>query len=442
MIYTLPSTTALTPTLLSHILQLNFTNRNHIETLFNYYRGQMTIANKTYSDPSKPCSRIAYPIPQYITDVISGYFLGSPITYTSNDETALDKLNLVLGSNDASTIDIELEKDLSICGRSYELHYTDENGNECFTKVNPLEVVLIYDDTIDQNILYGIRIIPFYDLEANNNYYKVFVYDSEKVVEYKSDTLTSFSFVGETPHFYGEVPIIEYKNNEMCLGDFEEVIPLIDAYNELNSAQIDDYQAFVDAFLVISGMFVDSEDVNKMKKQRVLNIDGEDADVKWLTKPDNGSTLEAIKDRLNKDIHKYSKVPDLSDSSFASNASGVAIKYKLVGLEDIVSVKERYFKKGLQKRIRLIFTILGLKDEKFDPNAITPIFTRSLPVNLDEIADLVSKLSGIVSTQTLLGQVPFIEDVNLELEQIENELARKEDANPFYDLDLGDDDER
>ena len=51
------------------------------------------------------------------------------------------------------------------------------------------------------------------------------------------------------------------------------------------------------------------------------------------------------------DIHKISGVPDMSDESFAGNASGVAMKYKLLNLEQITKT-ERTLRKLLQKNIR------------------------------------------------------------------------------------------
>ena len=50
----------------------------------------------------------------------------------------------------------------------------------------------------------------------------------------------------------------------------------------------------------------------------------------------------------------------LMNENFAGNTSGVAIKYKLIGLEQIRSRKEREFKKALQRRIELIGGMLKL----------------------------------------------------------------------------------
>ena len=123
----------------------------------------------------------------------------------------------------------------------------------------------------------------------------------------------------------------------------------------------------------------------------------------------------------------------MSDTAFGGNASGVAIKYKTLPMENVVAIKERKFKKGLQRRIELLFNILAIKGSSYDWRAIDIVFTRNLPSNDTEIANMVYKLSGKVSKETLLSQLPFVEDVDAEIERLKDE----QEANPFYDVRLG-----
>ena len=124
------------------------------------------------------------------------------------------------------------------------------------------------------------------------------------------------------------------------------------------SLTLDDMQDFTDAILLLTGMGgTDSEDVKKLRRDKVIMLD-EGGGAQWLIKNINDKYVENIKTRLQKDIHKFAQIPDMSDDNFAGNASGVAIKYKLIGLEQVRSRKEREFKKGLQRRIELIGNIL------------------------------------------------------------------------------------
>ena len=166
-----------------------------------------------------------------------------------------------------------------------------------------------------------------------------------------------------------------------------------------------------------------------MKENRVILLD-QDSKAEWLIKNGDGSSTDTTKTRIDKDIHKFAQVPDMTDEAFAGNASGVAIKYKTMPMENLVAVKERKFKKGLQKRIELIFTILALKGSAHDWRGIDVTFTRNLPTNETELANMVSVLDGIVSAPTLLSQLPFVENVDDELDKLKEQ--KEENVAAFY----------
>ena len=432
MKFTLNKDTELTTSLLKKFIEKNRTEVARLQKLEDYYCGKHDILSRTVEDKSKPNHKIVHPYAQYITDTLCGYFVGEPITYSSNDENAHNELAAILNDNNYSSEDMELARNASIYGKAYELHYLDEESNPKFTYLNPEDVIIIYDDTIAANILYAIRIIPLYNIENNKTEYKIEVYTDTEVRFYDAnENLTSFSPSGKPePHFYGMVPIVEIKNNNYCMGDFETIIPLIDAYDTLESDALNDFDYFVNAYLTLTGVNADSEDIQAMKENRVIILDDVNSKAEWLIKSESDTVSENLKNRFNNDIHKFSKTPDLSDENFSANASGIAIKYKLYGTESLVSNKENYFKKGLQRRIELIFAVLGIKGSAYDWRAIDIQFTRNVPTNETEIADVVQKLSGIVSTETLLAQIPFVSDVKAELEKLEADKER----NPFYNL--------
>ena len=87
------------------------------------------------------------------------------------------------------------------------------------------------------------------------------------------------------------------------------------------------------------------EDVMGMKEDRVMLLP-QDSDAKFITKQVDVNYIESQKERLVEDIHKFSKCPNLSDAQFASNASGVAMSYKIMGTETLAGIKERKFKKS------------------------------------------------------------------------------------------------
>jgi SPP1 family phage portal protein len=68
----------------------------------------------------------------------------------------------------------------------------------------------------------------------------------------------------------------------------------------------------------------------------------------------------------------------------------------------------------------------------FDWRDIDIIFTRNIPSNDTDIATVVSALKDTVSDETLLAQVPFVDNVQDEMER----LKKQKEENPFYSTSL------
>ena len=79
--------------------------------------------------------------------------------------------------------------------------------------------------------------------------------------------------------------------------------------------------------------------------------------------------------------------------------------------------------KAIQRRIELICNVLNLKATEAVWRDIKINFVRNLPVNLTELIQLINTLKGTVSDKTLLSQLPFITDVEAELEAVAEQKA-------------------
>ena len=406
--------------------------RPRLKKLGDYYLNKNNIKHRIQKDSSKPNNKVANAYAGYITDTLTGYFVGKPITYNAPDKQVLEYLNQMFEYNDESDENTELAKAASIYGVAYEQLYIDEDGQLRFKILPTIDCIPVYDTSIENNLLYFIRYFKEEDIVTETDYYQVEVIDSEKTRIYRSDNLlSSITPTMEIPHYFKMVPVAIYKNNEEETGDFEKVIDLIDAYDQMESDSLNDFEYFTDAYLVLSGMTADPEDIKQMKEKRVLVLD-DGTSAEWLTKDNSDSNVENMKDRLDNDIHKFSFCPNMSDENFASNASGIAIKFKTMGTENLVSIKERKFKKGLQQRLELMSMITTILGSSFDWRSIDIIFIRNIPTNDSDIANVVNTLKDIVSTETLLAQVPFVDDVSAELERIKKEREEEKEANPFF----------
>ncbi len=396
--------------------------------LQKYYEGKHDILDHTSRD-GQPNNKIVNPYPKYITDMLVGYFVGQPISYTSKEEGGLlDDLQAIFDYSDEQEENLELAKICSIKGKAYELLYRDEDARIRFNEFGPDQMFVIYDMTISPSIKFAIR---YYDVgEGNDKITYAEVYDKEVCTLYKGKD-SDLSLEQITPHTFKDVPVIEYVNNKEEQGDFEQVITLIDAYNKAQSNTLNDMDQFTDAFLILVNMAgTDSERIEELKRNRVMLLD-DDGDAKWLIKEINDAWVENYKDRVRRDIHKFSYTPDMQDESFGNNLSGVSIRYKILAMEQIRSNKERKFKKGLQRRIELICNSLSLEKDIDLFTNINIKFANTLPQNIYELSQTIKNLSPYLSSETLLNQLPFVENAK---EELEKKKAEDEEIISSYDF--------
>lgn len=409
--------------------QFNQNDVPRLEKYKNYYDGIQAILNKSYADASKPCSRTVINYCKNIVDSYCGY-LATPgyISYQSTQD--IEQIMDVLNYNDYQAEDTDFLLDALIYGKGVELMYHDEMGQTRFRLINPTQCFGIYDDSLTGDLMYFVRI---YEASAwdNTDLHYVDVYSNYDIKHYQmSGKNGHLTFLGEEKHYFSQCPAnIFYLPDEKSI--FDCVITLQDAANELLSNEIDDYSAFCDAYLVLLGVDADAEDIASMKENRVLVLPP-DASASWLTKNANDAQVENILKRIHDSIYRIAQCPDFSSETFVGGvSSGIAIRYRLTGMETRAAKVCAEMKKALQRRIELIAGVASIKlgEEVFMDVDIE--FKRNIPEDNSSLVNLVNALKGTVSDATLLGQLPFIDDVNEELEALQ---AQKEANMAMFDF--------
>jgi SPP1 family phage portal protein len=387
----------------------------------NYYEGAQNILNRTAGSTNTDVNnKLVNNFPGYIVDVNVGYFMGKPVAYTSakEDKGFTDELQNIFDYNDEQDENMELAKIMGIKGRSYELLYADEDAKVRFAAIQPENLIMIYNALVEPEPIVAIRFWYTPDLFSDDIITNASVYTDTEIISYQG-TGDALVETGRVLHSFGAVPVIEFQNNDERQGDFDKVIQLIDAYDKVQSDMANDFESFADAFLLIRNMSgTDDEDLKDMRKRRVILVD-DDGDANWLVKDVNDAAQENYKERLQEDIHRFSLTPNLTDEKFAGNVSGIALQFKLWGIEQKAAQKERKFKRALQRRIELITNFLGVKGKQFDWREVSIVFTRNAPPALPEIVDMVIKLRDFISDETLRAALPFIEDPVEEGERVE-----------------------
>ena len=420
--YRMSKDAELTPAMIKAYIDTWAPERRRLNRLYEYYVGKHDILQRSSSDPAKPNNRIVNPYPSYIVDVYTGYFMGEPVTYACDDEALKDALDQINSYNDEAAEDAELAKDAGIFGRAVELVYTDEDAKLRFRKLPPQDCIPIYDDTLEADLLYLIRLYEETDILRSTVRRFAEVYSRDGVKTYRCDGAVVPVGDAAREHQFGMVPVVVYDNNEEQLGDFEPVLTLIDAYDKIQSDSVNDMEYFSDAYLVLQGLQgTEANDIAAMKRNRVMLLPEQGASAQWLVKDINDTYVENLKTRIDRSIHKFSKCPAMTDEDFAANASGVAMKYKLMGLETATSKKERAFKKGLQRRIELLTAVLNVQGGNYDYRSVEMTFTRNIPANLVEMADVITKVGNLLSQETQIGMLPIDVDPKAEMEKRQQE---------------------
>ena len=385
----------------------------------NYYDGKQAILNKAYADASKPCSRTVINYCKNIVDSYDGY-LATPGYISYRSEQDIEDIMNILRYNDYAAEDADFLLDALIYGIAAELMYIDESGHTRFRLINPTTCFGVCDDSLTGDLLYFVRMYKVNDWDESDTY-NVDVYSDYDVKHYTMNGANGYlSFVSEEPHYFSQCPA-----NIFTLPDeksiFDCIMSLQDAANELVSSEIDDYSAFCDAYLTLIGVDADVEDISSMKENRVLVLpDG--AAAQWLTKNANDTQVENILKRIHESIYRIAQCPDFSSESFVGGvSSGVAIRYRLTGMETKAGKIEGEMKKALQRRVEIICGIASLKlgEEVFRDISID--FKRNIPEDYTSIINMINSLKGTVSDSTLLSLLPFVEDVNAELAAVQEQ---------------------
>lgn len=411
-----PSGTVMTTELLQEYITKHKDQMSQYKELLDAYTNDYPIFKLDVKPDWKPDNRLAVNFAKYITDTMNGFFIGVPIKISHYDKEVNEYLNLVDQYNDQDDNNAELSKICSIFGHGYEMLFIDEQSNIGITYLTPMDCFIIYDDSIVRRPMYAVR--WYID---NDNILRGSFSDSNHIQYFHQDGNIVFDEIEE--HYFGNVPIIEYLENEERLGIYESVLPLINEYNKALSEKANDVDYYADAYLKILGASLDEDSLKNLRRNRIINFSGDDSDkiiVEFMQKPDADNTQEHLIDRLERLIFQISMVANISDENFGTS-SGIALKYRLQSMNNLRKTKERKFTSGLNRRYQMIAHCPVSKMSENDWLDIKYTFTPNIPSNLLEETQIAGNLSGITSKETQLEVLSCVDSVQSEFEKLDKE---------------------
>lgn len=477
---------------------------HRIKVLQDYYLGETDIKKWPGSrNPENAHNQVATGFARYITNIRVGYFMGNDIQFKVTPEednqksladTIDEQIKQFNQDSNESYIDEMIEKDLSVCGRAYDLVYVNENENTLnLAKVDPTTAFVVYDDSIKAKPLFAVRYYETGVLDDNlQEQYEIytdsslFKYHSNGGLPETNSPEQAVVFDDSEPLFFGRVPLTEYKNNDERTGDWEPELDQMDALDKALSTMANFQEDFNDAAMVITGKFANMSDpkyqldkngnpvVNKDGSKVILEpahplinphnrmfylkpyvtkagINGERSVVnptlQYITKQYDSAGWSTYINFLINEIHKYTNTPNVNDPNFASNASGVAMSYKLWGSDQERKIQESLYKRGLHARLSACLTywdklnvIPGTNDINTLVSMIEPGFTPNLPKNDDATAQLIQQLvnTGKFSDETIREIAESITGVTADAEQQRVDEQQKHEADQLSQQNSGD----
>jgi SPP1 family phage portal protein len=362
-----------------------------------------------------------------IIDTKIGYMFGLPISYSldHDDEEVLKRIQDFLKANHTEDADAETGKFASVCGYGARLLYHDKEGIEKVMNIKPYEAIFLTNSSVAEPT-YAIRCYPIKVIDGDDfkDGYKVEFYNETNIIEYTGEDLDKLQETKRIPNLYKGVPLIGFPNNEELQGDVDKSIALIEGYDRAFSDVNSEIEQFRLAYMVFTGVEIDEETTKDLIKSGAIELP-EGATASFLTKSLDDDILEHHLDRLEKNICRFTKHVNLSDESFGGNLTGVAIRYKLLALETKSGTLEMKFTKSLRQQFKLLFDAWNLRSNKdeLDYLCMTFQFTRNIPVNLADEADVQGKLQGLMSEETRLSLFSAIHDPKAEIQKMQEEEA-------------------
>lgn len=362
-----------------------------------------------------------------IADIAIGYFAGNAPSYkyadTENeaaDELAQKALENFVTRNNMFDVVMEQTKFATVCGYAGRLFYIDTEGNERVMVVPPYETIILYENEITEPFA-AIRVIKTTDINEAVTY-KAEYYDSTNIMYYEGQ-LGGLELKETKPHLFDYCPLQGIPRNRELLGDAVKVLAAIDDYDKTVSDNSNDIEGNTQAHMVFQNVTIDDVEMAKAHKSGAFKVVGMDANSKvyYLTKDVNDAFNSNHLNRLEDNIYRFSKTPNLNSDKFGE-ASGVSLKFKITGLESKCGTFEAKCLSADTYMYKLLASSFTKKRIPFDPLQCYTTYKRNFPMDLISEAQTAQALIGAgMPKKIAFEQLSFVDDVDYIMDEIEAE---------------------
>ena len=388
-----------------------------------------------------------------MVDQKTNYLLGQPFSLQCENEMYHDALNQVFNKKFRRLLKAVGEDSLNGGIGWMFIHY-NENGELCFKRFKPFEIIPGWKDAEHTVLEYAVRIyeVIVYEKKREKVIQKVEVYDDKGISYFNLSetggltpaepyfqnyfTITDESGK-ETGYNWNRIPLIPWKYNSKEIPLIKMVKTLQDGLNLIESnfqnAMEEDTR---NTILVLVNY--DGQNLGEFRKNlaqygavKVKSNDGVNGDVKTLQVEVNSDNYKAILEIFKKAIIENAMGYDAKDDRLAGNPNQMNIQSMYSDIDLDANGMETEYQASFEELLWFVnchLANVGIGD--FEGEQVDIIFNRDMLISESDVIDNINKSIGILSNETLIAQHPWTEDVALEKERIEKE--KQEDLSVDY----------
>lgn len=412
-----------------------------------YYLGIQDIRNKKRTaigpmgDPIElktlPNNRLVDNQFAKLVDQKASYLLGKPITFETPNAQLQDLLDEVFDRDFQNRL--LMAGMHAIWGGIAWAYIYFEGDKPKFQFFKPYEVLPFWNDSEHTDLDCAVRVylVEGYEGGIPKVWHKCEVFTHDGIARFTLEGATLTADVDNPGGFYahdgdagfrfkdGKIPLIPLKFNYYEQPLIARVKGLQDAYNALLSAFGDRSEEDIHSTILVIKNY-DGQDLGEFRQNlatygavKVRSINGEgDSGVEALRIEVNTENFQVVLQALKKAIIENGRGYDAKDDRIGSNANQMNIKSMYMDIDLDANVMERCFTRALEEIIRFVCDRRGIA---YEPVRIT--FNRDQIINSAEVIQQVQALGVRVSNRTLLGQLPFVTDVEEEEKRLKKEEA-------------------
>ena len=357
-------------------------NREEIEYLWKYYKGDQPILYRKKEIRPEICNKIVENRANEIVSFKVGYLCGEPIQYIcrngENDVSeGISQLNEMMFSEDKASQDKEVVEWQMICGTSYRLVLPDEDYEEDsddapfeMGTLDPRDTFVVYSNDVHNKPVFGVKYST--DEHGQHTYS---AYTDKWFWRIKDDRV-----VESREHFLDTIPIFEYPANNSRQGAFEIVLPLLDELNNITSNRMDGIEQFIQSFIKFINCDIDEEKFKELKEMggiKIKSVDGQNADVDVVSTELNQGQTQITKDDVYQAILTICGMPNRNGGSSTSDTGAAVLLRDGWSLAEArAKDSELMFKKSEKKVLKLVLKIC--RDTVGTPIEITNLRLRDI----------------------------------------------------------------